>query len=330
MAAKEEMKDNSSCIVYEKNAENCKSNCGSCFNAGSRRGVLCEGQQTGYYCPSDNPPAGSGMAYACLDWTFQSTAMIAAENAYNLMSGDDPIYFGVGTYGDSQDAQRGLGACFLLDVEGVDRKLLVQSINTGSDVDGNQFDLQIGDGGAGAFNTCAGGDAHSMFPGSYDTWGKQYGGVDFRANCSKLPSYPTDSDAMRAAGDDLIALCQASFDKNVRGEGGSNPSIQSVTRVKCPELLINLTQIQRSDEPTTDRSIEIDRIDADHECQADRPGGSLAWCLTRMMDCRKPSGGFKDNVRAELTVPGRRLVQPCTSDGYTRIDVQCGCYDCYC
>ncbi len=65
-------------------------------------------------------------------------------------------YFGLGTYGDGSDPQRGLGSCFLLDVNGVDRPLLVQSINTGSDVDGNQFDLQVGDGGAGAYNTCAG------------------------------------------------------------------------------------------------------------------------------------------------------------------------------
>jgi len=255
--------------------------------------------------------------------------MIAAERAYNVRTGDT-VYFGVGTYGDGNDLQRGLGACFLLEVSGVDHPLLVQSINTGSDVDGNQFDLQVGDGGAGAFNTCAGGkSSNSMFPGDYSTWGKQYGGVDHRENCTGLPSYPIDGAAMRAAGDDLVSLCEASFDKQVRLDGGGNPSIQSVVRVACPEELINLTQIQRTDEPG-----KLDnpprRRAAEHACQADTPGGSLAWCLTRMMDCRKPSGGFKDNVKASLTVPGRRLVQPCTRDGYTRIDVQCGCYDCYC
>ena len=25
-----------------------------------------------------------------------------------------------------------------------------------------------------------------------------------------------------------------------------------------------------------------------------------------------------------------QVVQPCTQDGYTRVDVKCGCYDCYC
>ena len=72
------------------------------------------------------------------------------------------------------------------------------------------------------------------------------------------------------------------------------------------------------------------RRQAEHECQADQPGGTTAWCLTRMMDCRKPSGAFKDNVQPSLVAPGQRLVQTCTNDGYTRIDVQCGCTDCYC
>ena len=50
----------------------------------------------------------------------------------------------------------GLGQCLLIEVDEVDRPLLVQSVNTGGDVSGEQFDLQVGDGGCGAFNTCAG------------------------------------------------------------------------------------------------------------------------------------------------------------------------------
>ena len=60
------------------------------------------------------------------------------------------------------------------------------------------------------------------------------------------------------------------------------------------------------------------------------PGSGAAYCLTRMMDCRKPSGAFKDNVKSSVVAAGQRLVQTCTKDGYTRIDVQCGCADCYC
>jgi hypothetical protein len=220
-----------------------------------------------------------------------------------------------------------------MQVKGVDKDIIVQSINTGSDVAGNQFDLQIGDGGAGAFNTCAGKNS-SMYPGTVAAWGHQYGGVDTRAACTGLPKYPQAAAPMKAAGDDLVSLCQYGFDQKVRGEGGSNPTINMLSRVKCPEVLVHLTQIKRSDDPST-YEIRKDHVSTvinaqDHECGLDKPGGTAAWCLTRMMDCRKPSGAFKDNIKSNLVVAGMRLVQPCMADGYTRIDVQCGCADCYC
>ena len=91
---------------------------------------------------------------------------------------------------------------------------------------------------------------------------------------------------------------------------------------------------QRSDEPTTYSASARHRLlgfpNDEHKCKTQEPGQGAAYCLTRMMDCRKPSGAFKDNVHANLMVAGRKLVQTCTDDGYTRIDVQCGCYDCYC
>jgi len=49
-----------------------------------------------------------------------------------------------------------------------------------------------------------------------------------------------------------------------------------------------------------------------------------------MMDCRKPSGGFKDNIKAEMVESSHKLVQVCTNDGYTRLDNKCGCFGCYC
>eukprot|EP00475_Leptophrys_vorax_P024610 TRINITY_DN33_c0_g1_i1.p1 TRINITY_DN33_c0_g1~~TRINITY_DN33_c0_g1_i1.p1 ORF type:complete len:344 (+),score=98.01 TRINITY_DN33_c0_g1_i1:106-1137(+) len=314
------------CTDYTVSNTNCaNNNCGQCYNVGSRAGVMCPGYtstSTGYYCPTDQGPA-----YACMDWTFGSTAMKAAEEAFNSQY-NDSVYFGVGTFGSSADPIRGLGACYRLKIDGMDRDIIAQSINTGGDVSGNQFDLQIGDGGAGAFNNCAG-KSFSMFPGSYDgTWGKQYGGVDHRADCSALPQYPQDPTAMKNAGDNLVELCQYSFDKQTRIEGGMNPTILDVSRVKCPEGILELTQLERSDDPNTYQATAANRpagFGSGGTCQG---GGS--YCLTRMMDCRKPSGGFKDNLRADLVVTGRKVVQPCTQDGYTRIDVQCGCGDCWC
>merc|ERR1712070_854783 len=80
-------------------------------------------------------------------------AMKEQQAAFQQRTGEG-VFFGVGTFGTADDAQRGLGSCFRVQVDGVSKDLLLQSINTGSDVSGNQFDLQIGDGGAGAFKTC--------------------------------------------------------------------------------------------------------------------------------------------------------------------------------
>ena len=257
-----------------------------------------------------------------------------------MRTGED-VFFGVGTFGTAADKQRGLGACYRLTVDGVTKDIIAQSINTGSDVAGNQFDLQIGAGGAGAFNTCAG-DGRSMFPGSVSSWGCQYGGVDSIDACNGLPTYPRDGTAMKAAGDSLPALCKYGWKQHVRLSGAGkpagackyNPTLLDVARVKCPEELVSMTWAQRSDEPSTYRHSDAWRIDGfpntNHTCQAQIPGRGAAYCLTRMMDCRKPSGAFKDNIQSDLMVAGRRLVQTCTADGYTRIDVQCGCNDCYC
>ena len=78
---------------------------------------------------------------------------------------DDIVNYG------SNDVMRGIGACFRMKVENVDKDLIVQSINTGSDVAGNQFDLMQGDGGMGAFNWCAGAN-FSLYGGSNAQWGK--------------------------------------------------------------------------------------------------------------------------------------------------------------
>ena len=105
-----------SCDIYHSvsNPDNCLSgDCGSCFNPGARPGVLCRGQQTGYYCSASSPSAGADMAFACMDWTFGSQAMLAAEASWNARSGEAPVYFGVGTYGTGSDPIRGdLGSKF--------------------------------------------------------------------------------------------------------------------------------------------------------------------------------------------------------------------------
>lgn len=184
--------------------------------------------------------------------------------------------------------------CVKMQVEGVDREIVAQSLNIGFDVSPNQFDLQMGAGGTGAYNTCAGADG-AMFPGKKDVWGAQYGGVGSKADCSNLPRHPRDSKAMQAAGDDLVKLCEYSFEKGVRGSassGSTNPSLLSIARVACPAELVNLTQLRRTDDPpeTAAKEMTERRLTAAHKCSTGTTAMDLSWCLTRMMDCRKPSG----------------------------------------
>ncbi|CAE7586918.1 unnamed protein product [Symbiodinium natans] len=338
LAVRNETKSAAGCGSY-----GCTNGCGSCFNAGSRPGVMCAGSggQRGYHCPAE--PNGNGDAtYACLDWTFGSAAMRAGEAQFRQQTGEE-VYFGVGTYGTTTDAQRGLGACYRLKVEGVDKDIIAQSVNTGWDVDGKQFDLQMAAGGTGAFNNCAGGSG-SMFAGGKSAWGCMYGGVDARSGCRALPSRPNQASAMAHAGDSLVRMCEYSFDKKVRVSGADlpagpckyNPTMLDVARVRCPEQLVSLTQMQRSDEPqgysftSTWRAAGFPNAQGASRCRSEDSGAGLAYCLTRMMDCRKPSGAFMTNVQAKLMVPGRRVAQTCARDGYTRIDVSCGCAGCMC
>jgi len=233
-------------------------------------------------CPPESNN-GNDAAFACMDWTFGSKTLQRQEATFLTRTGED-VFFGVGSFG-SDDAQKGLGSCVRMKVDGVSKEIIAQSINTGSDVSGNQFDLQVGDGGAGLFNACAGGSnpgVDSMFPGTKDVWGHQYGGVDNRADCANLPAYPAKNGPMQDAGDDLISLCEYSFDSAVRGEGGENPSILTIGRVECPEELVYMTQMQRNDDPAG--YVPASPLQAEHKCQADIPNMPLDWCLTRMMD----------------------------------------------
>ena len=69
---------------------------------------------------------------------------------------------------------------------------------------------QVGNGGTGAFNNCAG-DGWSMFPGEFteQVWGAQYGGCDYRdssqgsPSCDSLPPLPQQDGPMQEQGDRL-------------------------------------------------------------------------------------------------------------------------------
>jgi len=348
--------------VYDTGSGNCNDDsqggCGRCFNGLGRSStekfdsILCpKGDSQGYYCDSD------GGSFACMDWTFGSNKLKEAEEAFSkrVYGAEGQVWFGVGTFGTGDDPMQGLGNCYRMvirdtncgNIDGgelLERNVIAQSINTGHDVANIQFDLQMGNGGTGAFNNCAG-QSWSMFPGPFseEIWGEQYGGCSYRdssegsPSCDDLPPYPQDPTAMELDGDSLIDLCKYSFDNRVR-KGADNPTIVDMARVKCPAELVEFTQVERSDDPDTYEIEEENRPEpyqaanvGDLEpCRCSCGAQDCKYCLTRMMDCRKPSAGFIDNMKPDLLKDGMKVVQPCTQDGYTRIDVKCGCMDCYC
>ena len=55
--------------------------------------------------------------------------------------------------------------------------------------------------------------------------------------------------------------CRYSFDKRVR-MGADNPTIADMARVKCPPELVELTQVQRADDPDTYEILEENRPSA--------------------------------------------------------------------
>lgn len=101
--------------------------------------------------------------------------------------------------------------------------MLVQSVNTGSDLADNQFDLQIPGGGTGIFDGCS-----SQFGG---IGGNQYGGISDRSECDSMP------DALKPG-------CYWRFDWF---RNSDNPTF-SFTQIQCPTELTDKTGCVRSDD----------------------------------------------------------------------------------
>ena len=141
---------------------------------------------------------------------------------------------------------------------------------------------------------------------------------------------------MEAAGDNLIELCKYSFDMRTR-LGASNPTIVDMARVECPAELVEMTQLKRHEDPAKYEIEEENRPSAYQngatigacQCTCEEYQG-CKYCITRMMDCRQPSSSRINNLDKSLLEDGLKVTQFCTQDGYTRIDVKCGCYDSNC
>ncbi|CAF4575135.1 unnamed protein product [Rotaria sp. Silwood2] len=119
-------------------------------------------------------------------------------------------------------------ACYKLDFTSgsvVGKSMIVQIVNSGSDVSANQFDLQIPGGGVGIFNGCT-----SQWKSPSEGWGRRYGGVSSRQECYNLPPAIRDG-------------CFFRFDWF---KGADNPNMV-YSRVQCPQELVKRTGCSRND-----------------------------------------------------------------------------------
>jgi hypothetical protein len=254
---------------------------------------------SGYAVPNvcdSKATAAKSVAYACMDWSVGSGAMLGAAAAAGM---NETHFFGVGSFGTGAT---NMGKCYEVAVQGAPKKALLQVVNQGGDVSSGQFDLQMGDGGVGLFDGCVAPTTSgqpAIYAGDASAFGKQYGGWASKADCAKLPSVPQARSQLPAGEPTLNRLCELGFELGARIEGGENPAITSARRVPCPAALVALTGLNRTDGAETE--------------------SHGAGTLTRMMDCCKPSAGWLGNV--DKADPAHPAVIPCQQDGFTRLSV---------
>ncbi|CAD6922919.1 unnamed protein product [Tilletia controversa] len=125
------------------------------------------------------------------------------------------------------------GACYSITFKELPGKTLVfQAVNTGEYPKTNQIDIQVPGGGVGIENTCP-----MQWGSPPDGWGRRFGGIFNRNECSKLPQ-------------PLQRGCHWRYDWLAPADhpDGINPTIASMCRVKCPKILTDLTGSTRLDE----------------------------------------------------------------------------------
>ncbi|GAB5588602.1 hypothetical protein Unana1_03502 [Umbelopsis nana] len=104
------------------------------------------------------------------------------------------------------------------------KQFVVQITNTGGDLGGNQFDLEIPGGGVGIYNGCT-----PQWNSPANGWGDRYGGVSSASDCSQLPAV-------------LQPGCQWRFGWF---QNADNPTV-NFQQVQCPTELTSRTGCART------------------------------------------------------------------------------------
>ncbi|PXF40024.1 hypothetical protein BWQ96_10269 [Gracilariopsis chorda] len=270
-----------------------------------------------------------GTDYMCMDWTFGSQKMNYQQFVYRARLGlRENIFFGMGSYGSGTG---NLGKCFkfYLDTLGSSTAVVFQVTNEGVDIRNNQVDMQMGAGGFGIFNVCAGptnknnGDAcardvvtdnivaYPQFDGTpHDAFGERCGGQKTREQCSYVPEQPSQIGQpgeiqqrpvfQNVREPSLVTMCQRAFDWQVRKPNG-NARITRGERIPCPNEMVEITNLRRTD---------------DNAKETMNFGGGTGE-LTSTMDCCAPSAIVFGNIN--FPDPKHPRVIPCKRDGYTRV-----------
>ena len=245
------------------------------------------------------------VAYQCIDWNVLSAGMQQRQAIYQQET-RDLVYFGVGSYGADQSRA---GYCYRITAQGIDRDLIVQVITEGGKTAPGTFNLIMADGGfTDQYSACTTeGTPVPQFPGVAKQWGNPFGGWSNGSECANVPEYPICSEVRY---DNMRQLCRNTFAKGFRVANAvrSNPVIQKMCQVMCPDPLWQATGLRRADEKTSS-----------YTCGAtlEPSGGDL----TRSMDCSKPTYAWDGTIVGKTFNYSSRVI-PCKRDGYTRVNSQ--------
>lgn len=240
-----------------------------------------------------------------IGWSCPHLMLLSPDLQYaSEVDGNSWAVYGVAGIGQTSDC----GSCYQLDITGggspSPNKYIIQAVNTGSDVRSGQFDILVGAGGFGIYDSCSsncqyeacsGGHCNApYYSGNFAAWtpdGNCYGGgVHDSKECTRLSGNSSFAEQTLQFG------CPEALNRGFH----ENFEVQW-QRVQCPTSLYKVTGLRRKD-------------DSEH------PTAKLGLILTNSgrttttMDCCKPTCAWRQNIES-FTDPVFPQVYTCNKQG---------------
>ena len=239
-------------------------------------------------------------------WSCPHLMLLSPDMQYGAQAdGNSWAVYAVAGIGATTDC----GSCYQLEITSGGspsiNKYIVQAVNTGSDVGSGQFDILVGAGGFGIYDSCAsdcqyghvcsGGHCNApYYSGNFDAWtpdGNCYGGGVHNADdCDKLSGDQDFPDQT------LRYECKTA----INGQYHLNFNVQW-ERVQCPASLYKMTGLRRRD--------DMQHPKPHLEMKLMNQGRT-----TTTMDCCKPTCAWRQNI-ASIADPEFPQVYTCAKDG---------------